>query len=236
MLEVRNLAFSYRSNPVLRDVSFVASPGEVVTVVGGNGAGKTTLLRILATLAVPESGLILSDGINAFDRPLRYRRQLGFLPEDPQPYDDMTVKEYLAYRAVMKGEPSKRIRRRVTEAAEMCCLTNVLRSSIRRLSQGMRKRVALADAILLRPRVLLLDDFLAGLDTAMRDEAGLVLSEAAAFSSVIVTGHELSDFVRWTTRFLVLRNGVISASVPAVGAEPAELEGRVRAELAGGER
>ena len=70
----------------------------------------------------------------------------------------------------------------------------------------------------------------------MRDEAGLVLSEAAAFSSVIVTGHELSDFVRWTTRFLVLRNGVISASVPAVGAEPAELEARVRAELAGGER
>lgn len=236
MLEVRNLAFSYRSDPVLRDVSFVASPGEVVTVVGGNGAGKTTLLRILATLAVPESGLVLSDGANAFDRPLRYRRQLGFLPEDPQPYDDMTVKEYLAYRAVMKGEPSKRIRRRVTEAAEMCRLTNVMRSSIRRLSQGMRKRVALADAILLRPRVLLLDDFLAGLDTAMRDEAGMVLSEAAAFSSVIVTGHELSDFVRWTTRFLVLRNGVIAASVPAVGAEPAELEARVRAELAGGER
>lgn len=236
MLEVRNIAFSYRQDPVLKDVSFVVSPGEVVSVVGGNGAGKTTLLRILATLAVPESGQVLADGIDAFAHPLRYRRQLGFLPENPRPYDDMTVKEYLIYRAFLKGEPSKRVRRRVTEAAEMCRVTDVLKASVGRLSNGMRKRVALADAILLRPRVLLLDDFLAGLDTSMRDEAGEILSEAAAFSAVIVTGHELADFARWTTRFLVLRDGAISASVATAGADPEDSEARVRAELAGGGR
>jgi len=234
MLEVRNLAFAYRRDPVLRDVSFVASPGEVVSVVGGNGAGKTTLLRILATLVLPDAGQVLSDGIDAFERPLRYRHQLGYLPESPALYDDMTVKEYLTYRANLKGEPAKRVRRRVSEAAEMCRVTDILRASIGRLSCGLRKRVALADAILLRPRVLLLDDFLAGLDTEMRDAAGAILSEAAAFSSVIVAGHELSDLVKWSTRFLVLRRGVISATVGAAGADPRELESRVRTELAGG--
>ena len=234
MLEIRNLAFAYSRAPVLRDVSFVVSPGEVVVVVGGNGAGKTTLLRILATLAVPDAGLVLADGDNAFERPLRYRRQLGYMPENPALYEDMTVKEYLAYRASLKGEPAKRVRRRISEASEMCQIDGLLRSSIGRLSFGQRKRVALADAILLRPMVLLLDDFLSGLDTSMRDAAGSVLSEAASFSSVIVAGHEISDLVKCATRFLVLRDGVISTSIEAAGVSADELERRVRAALAGG--
>ena len=113
MLDIRNIAFTYRKEPVLRNVSFVVSPGETVSVVGANGAGKTTLLRILATLAVPDSGLVLSDGRNAFAHPVEYRRLLGYLPENVSLYDDMTVKEYLIYRARLKGEPFKRIRRRV---------------------------------------------------------------------------------------------------------------------------
>lgn len=235
MLEVRNLAFSYRRATVLRDVSFVASPGEVVGIVGGNGVGKTTLMRLLATVLVPDGGAVISDGFEAFEQPLRYRRQLGYLPEDPQPYEDMTVKEYLGYRAQLKGEPTKRVRRRLNEAAEMCRIEGLLRSTIRNLSRGQRKRVALADALLLRPRVLLLDDFLAGLDLEMREIAGAILSEAAAFSSVIVTGHELEDLARWTTRFLVLKGGVISATIPSAGVAPAELVARVRAALVGGE-
>lgn len=234
MFEVRNLSFAYRSASVLRDVSFVASPGEVVSVVGGNGVGKTTLMRILATLIVPDGGTVISDGVEAFEHPMRYRRQLGYLPENPEPYEDMTVKEYLAYRAILKGEPVKRVRRRVNEASELCRVDGLLRKTIRGLSSGQKKRVALADAILLRPRVLLLDDFLAGLDTEMREISGRILSEAAAFSSVIVTGHELSDLVRWTTRFLVLRDGKISSVIPSAGVAPSELEARVRLALRGG--
>lgn len=234
MLEVRNLSFAYRRAQVLRDVSFVASPGEVVSVVGGNGVGKTTLMRILSTLIVPDGGAVISEGIDIFERPLKYRHQLGYLSENPEPYDDMSVKEYLTYRALLKGEPHKRVRRRVSEAAEMCRLEPLLRRTIRALSMGQKKRVALADALLLRPRVLLLDDFLAGLDTEMRELSGTILSEAAAFSSVIVTGHELSDLAKWTTRFLVLKNGVISSVIPAAGLEPKELEERVRVALTGG--
>jgi len=233
MIEVRNLSFSYGARRVLRDVSFVVSPGEVVSVVGSNGAGKTTLLRILATLAVPDAGTVMMDGRDALTRPLKYRRQLGYMPENMSLYDDMTVREYLHYRAMLKGEPGKRIRRRVNEAAELCQVADLMRSSIRHLSSGLQKRVALADALLLRPRVLLLDDFLSGLDRSMREAAGTILSDVAAFSSVVVTGHELSDFVRWTTRFLVLRDGVVAASVETAGLGTEALGERLHAILGG---
>ena len=234
MLEVRNLAFSYRSTPVLRDVSFVASPGEVVSVVGANGVGKTTLLRILATLILPDGGMILQDGVDAFARPLRYRRQLGYFSENPALYDDMTVKEYLRYRSALKGEPLKRIRRRVDEAVDMCRINPYSRSRIKSLSNGVRKRVALADALLLRPRLLLLDDILSGLDRELRSQMGEILSNAAAFSSVIITGHEFEDMAKWSTRFLVLRNGMISGSIPTTGVSVQQLCERVDSAIKGG--
>ena len=234
MLEVRNIAFSYNRKKVLRDVSFVASPGEVVTIVGANGAGKTTLMRILATLQLPDSGTVMMDGVDALARPLRYRRQLGYLPERIALYDDMTVKEYLRYRALLKGEPAKRVRRRVSESVELCRIGDILRERIGVLSAGQRKRVAIADAMILRPRVLLLDDFLSGLDGAMRAATGSLLSSAVAFSSVIVTGHELEDLAKWTTRFLVLHDGVLSASIEAAGQDLPVLRERLDAAMEGG--
>lgn len=234
MYEVRNISFSYSRRKVLRDVSFVVSPGEAVCIVGNNGAGKTTLIKVLATLAIPDSGMVLADGQDAFAKPLKYRRQLGYMGENPALYEDMTVKAYLEYRAALKGEVVKRIRRRIGEAAEICAVSDIMKTPIRDLSLGLKKRVALADAILLRPRVLLLDDFLAGLDRGMREASGAIISSVAAFASVIVTGHEIADLAKWTTRFLVLSGGVVSATIPAAGADAAALAARVDAALAGG--
>ena len=107
-------------------------------------------------------------------------------------------------------------------------------SRISYLSAGLKKRVALADAVLLRPRVLLLDDFLAGMDRSMRAVSGSILSAVAAFSSVIVTGHEIPDLARWSTRFLVLRDGRIGSVVPAAGVVPEELIKRVDLAISGG--
>ncbi len=234
MFDVRNIAFTYCNKTVLQNVSFVVSPGETVSLVGDNGVGKTTLLKILATLLVPEAGQVLLDGQDALEHPLRYCRQLGYLPETPVLYEDMTVKGYLTYRANLKGEISKRIRRRVMEAIEICRLSDIVKRRIATLSLGQKRRVALADAILLRPRVLLLDDFLAGLDSNLRAAAGEILSSVAAFSSVIVTGHDIADLARWTTRFLVLAKGQITATIPAAGVAYADLVTRVNTALRGG--
>lgn len=209
MLEVRNIAFGYVKTPILRDVSFVVSPGEIVSVTGSNGCGKTTLLRVMATLLMPSAGQVVYDGKDAFSDTLKYRRQLGYLPEKASLYEDMSVKEYLNYRAQLKGEVAKRIRRRVSEAAALARVEDVLRRPIKNLSYGQKKRVALADALLLRPRILLLDDFLAGLDGEMREAMGEILKEAAAFSSVVATGHELEEMKKWSSRVVRIEGGRI---------------------------
>lgn len=233
MLEVRNLRFSYRKRDVLRNVSFVASPGETVSIVGVNGAGKTTLLKILATLLVPDGGSILFDGHDASQEPLKFRRQIGLLPEEPSLYEDMTVRDYLEYRALLKGEMEKRIRRRIDEALEMCRIKDIAKTTVRKLSFGLKKRVQLADALMLRPRVLLLDDFLAGLDRPMRLQVAEILQNAAAFSSVIATGHDIEDMAKWTTRFLVLKDGIIETEIPTSGVEGSALQDRIDTILRG---
>lgn len=233
MLEVRNLSFSYRRREVLRNVSFVVSPGETVSIIGVNGAGKTTLLKILATLLVPDGGSILFDGHSATEEPMKFRRQLGYLPEEPSLYEDMTVRDYLDYRAHLKGEMEKRIRRRIDEAMEMCRIKDIAKTTIRKLSFGLKKRVQLADALMLRPRVILLDDFLGGMDRPMRLQVAEILQNAAAFSSVIATGHDVEDMAKWTTRFLVLKDGIIEAEIPTSGVEPTALRDRVDLVLKG---
>lgn len=234
MFEVRNISFAYAGRSVLRSVSFVVSPGEAVSIVGANGCGKTTLLKVLATLAQPESGSVLADGQDALSATMRYRRQLGYMPEVPALYEDMTVKGYLRFRAQLKGEPEKRIRRRIGEAVEMCRLAQCLQSRIRSLSFGTKKRVALADAMLLRPRVLLLDDFLAGLDSEFRVSAGEIISNVAAFAAVIATGHEIADLAKWSTRFLLLKDGTIAQTFNAAGMERSVLVERIEAAMKGG--
>ncbi len=233
MIEVRNIAFSYGRKTVLSDVSFSAKPGETIGIVGANGSGKTTLMKVLASLAVPDSGSVIVDGKDSLSRPLRHRRKIGYLPERIALYDDMTVKKYLAYRAALKGETFRRIRRRVNEAAEICRISDILRTPIFKLSAGQTKRVALADAILLRPGILLLDDLISGLDGTMREAVGSIFSEAAAFSSVIVTGHETEDFARWAKRILVLKDGVIAADLDVSSHSAPELLGVVNAALRG---
>lgn len=234
MLEVRNIAFSYGTKKVLKDIAFAANPGEIICIVGDNGAGKTTLLRILATVMTPDSGNVRVDGQDAFKWPLKYRRNLGYLQENPSLYEDMTVKSYLKYRATLKGEPDKRIRRRIVEALNICRIKDVMTRPISKLSFGVKKRVALADAVLLRPRVILLDDVLAGFDRSMREVAGEIVKSVSAFSSVIVTGHEIPDLAKWVTRFLVLSDGRISATVATEGLPAEEVVARVDAALKGG--
>ncbi len=209
MLEVEQLSFSYGRRRALERVSFDVAPGEIVALVGANGAGKSTLLRILACLLMQDSGSVRLDGVDPLSRPVRYRRGIGYLSEHVPLYQEMTVESYLTYRVRLKGERQLRVRRRVGETLEACGLLEQRQTQIRLLSLGTRKRLALADAWVMHPKVLLLDDPLAGLDPSFRRQVGAILTAASSRSAVLLAGHEVRELAQWCTRFVVLREGRI---------------------------
>ena len=221
MIEAKNISFAYGRDAVFCGASFKIVPGETIALVGANGAGKTTLLRVLAGLLMPFEGHVLADGFDVFQSPLRYRRMLGYLPESAPVEPGLSVKKYLRYRALLKGEQSRRIRHRVEEAMETCGITGLADSPTELLSAGQRKRVALADVLLLRPRVLLLDDVLAGLDAKARESLTAVLSSSISFASAIVAGHEFEELGRFAKRFFVLKGGTLYEAADASAARKA---------------
>ena len=218
MLEAQNISFAWKDALLLDNVTFSVASGEAVALVGANGAGKTTLMRILAGVIVPSAGTVLADGVDTFANPLRYHRLVGYLPENCPAEPDMRVRDYLAYRARLRGEMSKKIRHRVQEAISLCGLNECASGVIGRLSMGLRKRVALADALLLRPRFLLLDDLLAGLDAVTRASLGRILAAVSSFAAVVVSGHELDELEAHVGKFLVLKDGKMLGAKTAAGA------------------
>ena len=210
MFEARNICFSRRGSEILSGVIFSVSTGEVVALVGANGAGKTTLLKILAGIWFPSSGTAVADGADMLAEPIRYRRRLGWLGETAPADEDLTVKNYLKYRARLKGEQSRKIRHRVREAMSTCGLESLADSFVGELSRGQRKCVALAEAVLLRPRLLLLDDVFAGLDADARAAVMSMVVSLQSFASVVVSGHEMDLFARMGARVLELKDGRIA--------------------------
>jgi ABC-2 type transport system ATP-binding protein len=233
MLEIDHITFSYGSRKVLDDISFDIAPGEIVAVTGANGAGKTTLVKLLACLLMQDAGSVRLHGFNPLVRPVKYRRMIGYLSEHSPLYDEMTVEAYLTYRARLKGERAMRVRRRVHEALEMCGLTQTGRTRIRLLSHGFRKRVGLADALVTHPKLLLLDDLLAGLDRPQRKKSAEVLSAASSRAAVVVTGHEVDDMLDWCTRFVVLHQGRVAATFRTGAYDRKELLAMLDAEISG---
>jgi ABC-2 type transport system ATP-binding protein len=210
MFEVRNIGFSRGGCRILSGVTFSVSPGEVLALTGANGAGKTTLLKVLAGIWLPTSGTAFSDGADILKEPIRHRRHLGWLGEAAPADDDLTVKAYLKYRAKLKGEQSRKIRHRVREAMSICGLDDIADVVIGTLSRGQRKRVALADAVILRPRLLLLDDVFAGLDDKSREAVVSMIASFRVFAAVVVSGHETEWFARLGARVIELKGGCVS--------------------------
>jgi ABC-2 type transport system ATP-binding protein len=210
MFEVSNIRFARGGRNILSGVTFSVASGEVVALTGVNGAGKTTLLKILAGIWMPSSGTAVFDGVDMLSEPVRHRRHLGWLGESAPADDDLTVKSYLRYRARLKGEQSRKIPHRVREAMSVCGLEAVGDSVIGALSRGLRKRVALAEAILLRPRLLLLDDVFAGLDNDSREAVAAMVSSFGSFATVIVSGHEMDWFDRIGAKVVKLNGGMVS--------------------------
>ncbi len=207
MIEVDKLSKYFGERAAIRDISFSIAKGEIVGFLGLNGAGKTTTLRILSCLLLPTSGTVRVDGLEVTQNPYEIRARIGFLPDLPPLYPEMTVGAYLAFAARLRQVPARETAARVTEAEERTALRDVHREVIGELSHGYRQRVGVAQAIVHKPDLLILDEPSAGLDPAQIVEMRGLLRGLHGEHTVLISSHFLREISQTCDRLLVIHNG-----------------------------
>jgi len=222
MIQVEQLSKYYGARAAIRALSFRIDAGEVVGFLGLNGAGKTTTLRILGCVLLPTSGTVRLDGQDLMAAPRQLKARIGFLPETPPLYEEMTVGEYLAFVAGIRSVDPGRIRSRVVETEERTGLAALDAERISTLSHGFRQRVGVAQALVHDPDVLLLDEPASGLDPVQNVEMRSLIRSLRGDHTVLVSSHILPEIAQTCDRLLVVRDGELVAQ----GTE-AELEERL---------
>ena len=224
MIEAHQLTKRYNRHEAVRDVSFTVSPGEIVGFLGPNGAGKTTTLRMLTGYLPPTSGAASVAGFDVFRQSVEARRRIGYMPENVPLYGEMRVREYLRYRARLKGLSGSEARRRVGEVVEVCGLESVRRKMIKTLSKGFRQRVGLADALVHEPDLLILDEPTNGLDPLQIRQIRELIRRLGRDHTVLLSTHILSEVEMICNRVIIIDGGKIRAADT-----PANLIGQMRA-------
>jgi len=207
MIEVDKLSKYFGERAAIRDLSFAIAKGEVVGFLGLNGAGKTTTLRILGCLLLPTSGTVRVDGLEVTENPYEIRGRIGFLPDVPPLYPEMTVGAYLAFAARLRQVPARETAARVAEAEDKTALRDMHGEVIGELSHGYRQRVGLAQAIVHKPALLILDEPSAGLDPAQIVEMRNLLHGLRGEHTVLISSHFLTEISQTCDRLLVIHNG-----------------------------
>jgi ABC-2 type transport system ATP-binding protein len=213
LIQAKSISKRYGDVTAVDGVDFEIGRGEVVGFLGPNGAGKTTTMRILTGFVPPTEGTAVIDGHDIFEDPLAARRSVGYLPETPPLYPEMTVTSYLAYVTRIKDVHRSRRREAIDRALERCGLTQVRRRVIGTLSKGYRQRVGLAQAIVHDPPVLILDEPTVGLDPLqIREIRGLIADLAAAKDgdvrhTVILSTHILPEVEAICPRVIMIHEG-----------------------------
>jgi ABC-2 type transport system ATP-binding protein len=211
MIEVQQLCKSYGALQVLRDVSFRIAPGEVVGLLGPNGAGKTTILRILTGYLQPDSGTVLVDGLDVLSHMRDVQSRIGYLPENAPLYPELSVQSYLKMMADLRRIPEDEQAANFAEAVRATALADQLARPIGHLSKGYRQRVGLAQAILHKPKLLILDEPTVGLDPTQVVEIRKLIRRLAEHSTVLFSTHILSEVEALCDRAIILFNGEIKA-------------------------
>lgn len=219
MIEVHNLVKQYGDRCAVNDLSFTVETGQVYGFLGPNGAGKSTTMNMMTGYLAPTSGTILVDGYNLNDNPIEAKRRIGYLPEQPPLYTDMTVEEYLLFAAELKKVPKAERAEQVEQIMEMTWLTETRTRLIRNLSKGYRQRVGLAQALLGFPEILILDEPTVGLDPKQIIEIRSLIRELAQKHTIIISSHILSEIQEMCDHILIIHHGKKMAE-----GTPAELE------------
>ncbi|MGC6493298.1 MAG: ABC transporter ATP-binding protein [Myxococcota bacterium] len=211
MIRVTNLTRHYGSFTALEDVSFDISPGTILGLLGRNGAGKSTTLKILAGLIPPSSGSVHVDGRDLVADPTSLRTEIGFLPESPPLYLEMTVEAFIRHMGQLRGVDASRLEERVRWAMEAAQLTDRAHQVIATLSHGFRKRVGIAQAIVHDPKLVILDEPISGLDPTQIADMRSVIKTLAQDRVVMVSSHILSEVEKTCDRIIVLEGGRLVA-------------------------
>ncbi len=232
MLKVDHLSRRYGSRMALRDVSFQAGPREIIALMGRNGAGKSTLMNILTGYLAPTAGSASICGHDVQSASLEARRQVGYLPETPPLYPDLTIREYLAFCARLKGVPERQIKAEVSRVIARTGLEEYASRLSRALSKGYRQRLGMAQALIGAPALLILDEPGSGLDPLQMVQMRELIVDVAQECTVLLSSHILSEVTNVCTRALVLDGGKLRYDGPMQALLAGE--NALRAEYAGG--
>jgi ABC-2 type transport system ATP-binding protein len=211
MIEVRGLTKSYGPYMAVDHISFSVKRGEVVGFLGPNGAGKTTTMRIITGFMPPTTGSVSVAEFDVFESPIEVKRRIGYLPETPPLYGEMTVEEYLRFVARLKLVEKSRISTLVERAIEKTRLGDVRTRLIQNLSKGYRQRVGISQALVSDPEVLILDEPTVGLDPRQVAEVRTLISELKGQHTIILSTHILPEVQATCERIIILNRGKIVA-------------------------
>lgn len=215
MIEVEHLSKVYGSTPAIQDVDFSVQKGEILGFLGPNGAGKTTTMRILAGYIPATTGTVRVAGFDVHEQSLAVRKRIGYLPENPPLYGDMTVASFLNFVASIKGVKPGDRRQRVTWAMERCQLTEKRKVLIRKLSKGFKQRVGIAQAIVHDPAVIILDEPTVGLDPKQIIEVRNLIKSLAEDHTIILSTHILPEVSMTCDRVTIINQGrVVATNTP----------------------
>ncbi|MCA9393416.1 MAG: ABC transporter ATP-binding protein [Candidatus Omnitrophica bacterium] len=209
MIKAENICKDYGNTRALDNVSFGIRNGEVIGFLGQNGAGKTTLMRIMTTYLPATSGRILVDGVDIARDTMMMRRKVGYLPETPPLYMNMTVHDYLEFAARLKDVPENQIRKRIDRVCYECSLDDVRNKIIGKLSKGYKQRVGIAQAIINEPSILILDEPTSGLDPIQVQQVRKLIKNIEMQRTVILSTHILSEIEQMAERVFIIKEGRI---------------------------
>jgi ABC-2 type transport system ATP-binding protein len=233
MIDVSGLTKRYAGATAVRDVSFSVARGQIVGLLGKNGAGKSTILKILSCFLPATTGTVHVAGYDVFHEADDVRRRIGYMPENNPLHMDMRVKEYLKFRARLKGLSMSQTRERVDTVLQQCALTDVHRRIIGQLSKGYKQRVGLADALVHEPELIILDEPTIGLDPNQIRSVRQLIKDLGKRHTILLSTHILSEVEMTCSHVLVLHRGRMLASDSIEGLQRKTFEsGAVVAEIA----
>ncbi len=211
MIEVQHLTKRYRDRVAVEDLTFSVEEGEILGFLGPNGAGKSTTMKILTGFLPPSEGVARVGGFDVFEQPLEVKRRIGYLPETPPLYPEMTVRGYLKFVGALKGLPSRILKDDVDRVGALTGVAHVMDRVIQNLSKGYKQRVGIAQALLGSPPVLILDEPTEGLDPTQRAEVRALIKGLAGKHTVILSTHILPEVTMTCEKVLIINQGKIVA-------------------------